>query len=1570
MADQTTTDVLGARPTQTTEDILGPRPQEKTSFGGDLMDSYFASKAPEGRILDSFGQGFKDGWGSVDNYEQDTMKYLTEKGLGKDVLEKRGDIAKAYNQAFMRSPVHALVQGLKPIVGLVGGISAAGVAFGQELTGGAKASETMTTGHPVARALAALPTAAAGEAGELAQAAFSGQYFGEGKPFAIEHTNALIENNLRHIPEARSVGAIGESHEKFLGTEPPTPEDIQARSEATGQTGTAPPPPPPPSIHDVAGEISRNIFHASGRDILQEHSQAREDFADSFKAIKKAEAARDKDPKVEAAQKEIDTILGKVRGVEGKLTQKAATKLSEIREDLDTYLSTDTPEMVEAKKVHLENFKKIDQLAPDVRAIYREAQFRMPREEPPVIASVEPTESGPRSALTLDTEHQDVVSGAFTGALKDMAEKHAIVPSKIAEDASKKFQEAGRPAKEADAVGALVQAHYEARASRFGGKLGTAEELYNKDQPDIAAMNEFGATASGEMKGSYTKAPIDDAKATIRLFKGADASTAVHELGHTWLEELQKDSEHPDAPQGLKDDLKTVRNWMGLEEGKKINRTQHERWARGFERYLMEGVAPSKELQSVFEKFKDWLTKIYETVKKLRSPINDDIRHVFDRLLHNEEEPLVVPDEAEETPHAISENAVYPDGKLSDGSKPEATQYLQKDGSFNLEEIQSYSDLIAAIRQHGEVNDLRYSAAKGKWSNEDVIALKDSSGLKFGKANMERLAAQSIEDGIPTAARVQGLKIFFEQNAREIQRILNMENPSNEDIINFTQAVALHRRAAETLLGVRAEWGRTGRTLNEMLKGAESDEELGSLLQQTIGLDYYQIQRVMEANQGLKGTQKLSKLVQNMQKPSFGQNIFMYWTNNLISGPITHMTYAMSITGNIVYRALIESPVAATVGSLMHIVDKDRPRVTWGEVGDELHKMWFGTRDGVKAFKAALRSGTQQGLQAVDLIHQKVQHEIDTGRIQEGSRDSRVKQLQGKIDNFYKNFNLSEIDKDIKRSFKGKDRKIPTDYDEIFPILAKSEPPQAFELNPSNAKNRFYKMGEAPGSSKTSEIAGKIIRSPGERFVAPIHSINYTISLASNLRKFVSRAARLEGETKNWTPQQIAIRMADLQNNTPLSIIKLAKDAALEENLLNASKPRDPLTLFKRLIKHEYNVPGLGRTPLLGFAQPFVSIITRAAEMGIKSTLLSNPVTAMAYKDIREGAIGKKGAVAQDIAIAKMVLGATVTSALWGLAEQGILNEPPPEDPKERFAQQMYQGLPDGIHIGDMTLDTQRLGGTGLRIGLISDFHKFMKDGEKDGYNEAFVTMLHDMGHHFMQTTAISGLGSLFEAIDDPGRYGKNYWNGFFSTLITPASIGMWQTAKLIDPYQRETGTGGNAGVFPSTDKEGKFHWGEWNALKKSFEEKIPIVRQMTLFPKVDIFGQPVPEPRFYGVYMQQVSNDPVYKFFATTPYFPSPVPKAIKGYTLSEEQYHEFATKAGIQAHQLWTNTINTPGFSNFIPTVQHDMLVKDTKLARAQVLAELESKYSELPKESVRLKKEIAELGAQADKEKELGE
>lgn len=138
------------------------------------------------------------------------------------------------------------------------------------------------------------------------------------------------------------------------------------------------------------------------------------------------------------------------------------------------------------------------------------------------------------------------------------------------------------------------------------------------------------------------KITFNSGQATIDLFKTRNLSTFLHEVAHLWLEELRFDASLSDAPDELKADWETVNKWFASQgyksEGGMIATEAHEMWARGVERYLMEGKSPVPALKRIFETFRVWLSAIYKTVDALKSPITPEIRAVMDRLIATDDQ--------------------------------------------------------------------------------------------------------------------------------------------------------------------------------------------------------------------------------------------------------------------------------------------------------------------------------------------------------------------------------------------------------------------------------------------------------------------------------------------------------------------------------------------------------------------------------------------------------------------------------------------------------------------------------------------------------------------------------------------------------------------------------------------------------------------------------------------------------------------------------------------------------------------------------------------------------------------
>ena len=170
-----------------------------------------------------------------------------------------------------------------------------------------------------------------------------------------------------------------------------------------------------------------------------------------------------------------------------------------------------------------------------------------------------------------------------------------------------------------------------------------------------------------EIKASY-----NSETGAIHLFDAADQSSFVHEAAHMYLTEMSKMATDEAAPERLLEDWNTIQEWAAYKpedikdyEGtarekefksyaKSINdarksgdviaiRAAEERWmqerfARGFERYIAEGKAPTQALQSAFRKFKSWLVSIYRDLKNLGKEPPEEVKRVMDRMLATNDE--------------------------------------------------------------------------------------------------------------------------------------------------------------------------------------------------------------------------------------------------------------------------------------------------------------------------------------------------------------------------------------------------------------------------------------------------------------------------------------------------------------------------------------------------------------------------------------------------------------------------------------------------------------------------------------------------------------------------------------------------------------------------------------------------------------------------------------------------------------------------------------------------------------------------------------------------------------------
>ena len=157
----------------------------------------------------------------------------------------------------------------------------------------------------------------------------------------------------------------------------------------------------------------------------------------------------------------------------------------------------------------------------------------------------------------------------------------------------------------------------------------------------------------GNARGGF-----DPKSLTTILTKEADLSTFLHETAHYMLTVMEDLAVTGTATPEIQNDFNILLNFWGVESvdaWSKLNLNQkrkyHEAFAYNYEIYITETkAAPSKNLQDIFNKFGQFLRKIY---KSIRDEINviyrkengvdlpvltDEVRSVMDRMVASEEQ--------------------------------------------------------------------------------------------------------------------------------------------------------------------------------------------------------------------------------------------------------------------------------------------------------------------------------------------------------------------------------------------------------------------------------------------------------------------------------------------------------------------------------------------------------------------------------------------------------------------------------------------------------------------------------------------------------------------------------------------------------------------------------------------------------------------------------------------------------------------------------------------------------------------------------------------------------------------
>ena len=170
------------------------------------------------------------------------------------------------------------------------------------------------------------------------------------------------------------------------------------------------------------------------------------------------------------------------------------------------------------------------------------------------------------------------------------------------------------------------------------------------------AANPEQAKAAGIKQADGSKGEFFPVQNIIVRWASADPSTLVHESGHWFLhnriaiaEDLENKAKTQELTEGEKhylDATKAALKWLGIDSFAQWDamtmeqqRPLHEKFARTYEAYLMDGRAPTRGLRALFRQFSNFLKKVYYVLSGIPgAELNPQTKELFDNLFIAQEQ--------------------------------------------------------------------------------------------------------------------------------------------------------------------------------------------------------------------------------------------------------------------------------------------------------------------------------------------------------------------------------------------------------------------------------------------------------------------------------------------------------------------------------------------------------------------------------------------------------------------------------------------------------------------------------------------------------------------------------------------------------------------------------------------------------------------------------------------------------------------------------------------------------------------------------------------------------------------
>ena len=780
---------------------------------------------------------------------------------------------------------------------------------------------------------------------------------------------------------------------------------------------------------------------------------------------------------------------------------------------------------------------------------------------------------------------------------------------------------------------------------------------------------------------------------------------------------------------------------------------------------------------------------------------------------------------------------------LEDGNYHEAQELLD----FNAETV----DWAGLSKQVGDggVDEIRNLI--NTFSDVFAAEMKSAQGYQSGAETLAKSVGATADDvlklgrdvkgGAGLAARMAGADTVLYQSTQHLRQLAKKANASGSDadIFELFKQIDLHGALQATIKGTRSEIARALEQMKRIsTQNIDDFTEFDALMRDSTGLDSNQRRHLAQKIADLKDMNQINQLTRKTRWQRYRDMWVEVYINGLLSAVSTVMLNNASNMLKLV-EGVTERYFAAAIGGLKnagrHAIGRETAeRITFREANAYL----YGTMHGLDAamripFKGIFDAIAEDGLKGVKNLDPE------------------------SFGSVYRAFGGEKPVLDTRMRVDADTRKAISMADESDISIAES-------LRTMNLKGVQW-------DAKAVNAIGKLVRIPGRLIVTSdefFKQITYHQHLASQAykhgdamaislnKKGKQRLALIERTHRNYRefpPEDVRFEAMDharyqtFQLDLPNGLARDIESTINRHPMVRFVVPfyRTPVNIVKQTV--------LERSPL-GFVKAHKSELFRRIAAG-----------------------GPEG----DIALARLATGSAFMGWAMNMALQGKVTGGGLSTSNTPNSEAMDDIPPYSVEYNGTWYQYNRLEPLGMLMGLGADLAlaaEWYQDDDDAAFKEGAALALIVVTSNITDKTWFKGVADMVAAIEDPKRFGEQYFTRQTTTMVTPYSSLLRRINVDHDDIAREAWT-----------------WMDnWKANMPGFSEDLPV--------RYDLLGQPRYKRDYLGpswaspVASGVERDDPVYQEVARLSFDYRPPNKDLFGVgeNVTSEVYSEVMARKG----------------------------------------------------------------------------